>query len=177
MFWPANGMKDKNHTHQKMKGWVKKAGGLLDLSSRVSSSVTHVVCDEATWQERNGFRERVDQTMLNPKVKIVSVDWLLDSLTTGKKASTAPYLWSKLSPIQSKLMKLFQNSTAKHVAPKKQKALDDRFALEQQELEQELKVKAREEKQIREERQAIFKRGISKAHKSAFAGKQHHHAC
>ncbi|KAJ5126978.1 hypothetical protein N7448_007757 [Penicillium atrosanguineum] len=77
----------------KVSGWMKANGGKYHRS--FNSQVTHLIVSEEVYL-KNG--EEVDKAKRSGKVKIVSFDWLEDSLLSRSKRPKPeqPFLWSTL---------------------------------------------------------------------------------
>ncbi|KAJ5676952.1 uncharacterized protein N7477_002585 [Penicillium maclennaniae] len=77
----------------KVSGWMKANGGKYHRS--FNSQVTHLIVSEEVYL-RNG--EEIEKAKRSDKVKIVSFDWLEDSLLSRSKRPKPeqPFLWSTL---------------------------------------------------------------------------------
>ncbi|KAL8783499.1 MAG: hypothetical protein Q9195_009369 [Heterodermia aff. obscurata] len=77
-------------THEKMKQWTEHNGG--EFSREISNEVTHLVCSKEHYKNMAPF---VLQAKHIPSIKIVSYDWLEDSLMNHRPLREEPYLMKR----------------------------------------------------------------------------------
>ncbi|PGH23442.1 hypothetical protein AJ80_02552 [Polytolypa hystricis UAMH7299] len=80
----------KEYRQADLKDMVESNGGTF--SPKVTDSCTHLVC---TQKEVDGNGTKYKQATSIKDVKIVSLDWLVDSVTKKKRAKEAPYLYNQ----------------------------------------------------------------------------------
>lgn len=88
-----------NFTKDKVAGWLKAAGS--NLQPAFDDDTTHVVCEEKAWRNEVMAVQRAKEKNAekgNGKdgVKIVSPNWLDDTLREQRKFKEGAYLWEKL---------------------------------------------------------------------------------
>ncbi|KZF19658.1 hypothetical protein L228DRAFT_250720 [Xylona heveae TC161] len=78
-------------SNENIKRWIKNNGGTL--ASGITEDVTHVVCSEMHYKRKTGI---VQKAQVSKKIKIVSFDWLEDTLRRRSPRREGPYLWKNL---------------------------------------------------------------------------------
>ena len=197
----------KDWTAPKISQWINHSGGISNTS--ISHNTTHLVVRTEAWKAyvaatENG-KEPVGQAAIvqqgmklkedGKDIKIVSFDWLEDSLRNKTKKPETTFLWEKLEKADatprkkaakdveprghtSLLKEVFQKSTDEYVTKQEKAKLDKEIerreraakemekALKNQEREEEEKKKA--EKRLKNA--ASFKNGVKKARNEIFSG-------
>lgn len=89
--------------------WIKNQGGRFE--ARVSESTTHLIVSEKEWKSQSKPIPQVLQQngATDRKIKIVSFDWLHESLHHKTKRSEAPFRWEKIDPKSMKKTKHSMN--------------------------------------------------------------------
>ena len=181
----------REYPNAKVSGWISNLGG--DASTSVSTSTTHVVATEKAWKRKDLAVKNA--LRLNKQgeadIKIVSFDWLEDSVNNKTKKREGPYLWEKLDATivkqdaakarQEKAKKskkghvgmmaeVFEDSTKDYVDPKEAREID-------RQIEEEKRVQAamEEEKRLEKEAKRLkhaerFQKGAKKALNEIFSG-------
>ncbi|KAK4994628.1 hypothetical protein LTR66_005379 [Elasticomyces elasticus] len=99
-----------------LKRWITNAGG--EFNTRLTASTTHLICTQAVWQGQNAT---VQAALARKEIKVVSFDWLEDSLARKSKRSEKPYLWQNIDAAALKQRKTKEKAQAqaKKLAGKK----------------------------------------------------------
>ncbi|GAB7340157.1 hypothetical protein MBLNU457_6635t1 [Dothideomycetes sp. NU457] len=101
------------YTPEAFKRWIEARKGVHSTS--LTEETTHVVVAADYWERQGGL---VVQALKRNDVKIVSLDWLVNSLRDGRKHGMAQYEWSKLDKKPLKKSKHKPASTKKRKASK-----------------------------------------------------------
>ena len=80
-----------NRRPDQLRGWITQAGG--EYKTTLVSSTTHLVVSEANWKKQGNA---VQEALARKEVKVVTYDWLEDSLLSGRKKSEGQYQWDKI---------------------------------------------------------------------------------
>lgn len=100
---------DFGDTTEKIRKWVKYHGGRVEKD--ITPEVTHLVASVKAW--KNGHKI-VKQAQKRRSIKIVTLDWLEDSLLSHSASpkKVEPYLWSTIHAAtqQKTLDKMFSRA-------------------------------------------------------------------
>ncbi len=106
----------ETRTHDKMKQWIEANGGTF--APKISVEVTHLVCSKEHFKKSvtigmvvTGSQEihahdcalAVQQARKLKDLKIVSFDWLEDSLMKGSPKQEGPYLMNRQVKVAAKV--------------------------------------------------------------------------
>ena len=163
--------------------WISNAGGKME--NKLSKETTHLVVDGKTRKKDPSILQKaIEMKNKGYDIKIVSYDWLEDSLNNKSKKQAGPYLWSKLdkanvtetatAPKEARghvgmLTEVFKDSTDKYVTEAERKKLDkeiEHAKRVKKQMEHEEKEAARKKK----EEAALFRQGANKARNEIFSG-------
>ena len=185
----------REYGYGKVSGWINNLGG--SASASVNKDTTHVVATEKAWKRKDAAVAQAIK--LNEQgeadIKIVSFDWLEDSVNNKTKKREGPYLWTKLDGTVAKhdaararaekakkpkghvgmMAEVFQQSTEQYVDPRQAKEVErqikrDQKAREAQEEDERQEKKAKKE-QERKKAADAFGRGAKKAKNEIFTGR------
>ena len=160
--------------------------------SKVSDSTTHVVASEKAW----GRKDNAVATALKLNeeqdcdIKIVSFDWLEDSVNNKTRKREGPYLWEKLDASAAKrsaakkradgaeekrghvgmMAKVFQESTDAFVSERELKRVEKQIQAEKRVREEMEAEDKRERDEERKKTAELFGRGAKKARHEMFTG-------
>lgn len=177
-----------NGSWDDMKRWITNAGGRL--TRIIESDTTHLVVDEKLWKAQADIVGKALATKYAQlPIKIVSADWLSQSLFQQTKKKEGAYLWEKLDKA---------SLPSKKKAKQAQKEIKERrppggilgAALKQhtdetlgkirtakqsndekdREAEEKRSERERKRKLSREDAKAIFQLGTKKARNEIFSG-------
>lgn len=105
----------ETRTHDKMRQWIEANGGTF--APKISAEVTHLVCSKEHYKKSvtmgtyaYWFRKLITHTCALPvqqaraikSLKVVTFDWLEDSLMKGSRKWEKPYLLSRQVKIDAK---------------------------------------------------------------------------
>jgi hypothetical protein len=86
----------KGWTKEKLAGWIKSAGGVLQTRFD-EQSTTHLVVEEQAWENKvRHVQLALEANENGSKVYIVTPEWLEVCLTDQKKCSERTYMWGTL---------------------------------------------------------------------------------
>lgn len=179
-----------DYPYSKVSGWIDNLGG--SASTSVSTSTTHVVATEKAWKRKDRAVKEALKLIEDDEadIRIVSFDWLEDSVNNRTKKREGPYLWQKLDATVVKhdaakareqkakkskghvgmMAEAFQDGTEKWVDPKEARQVERQIAEEQRVRatmeEEEKREKEAERKELAED----FKRKAKKAKNEIFTG-------
>lgn len=181
----------REYGYDKVSGWIHNLGG--SATRTVTKATTHIVATEKAWKRKDAAVATAQQ--LNEQggveIKIVSFDWLEDSVNNKTKKREGPYLWTKLDGTVAKqeaararqekakkakshvgmMAEVLQEGTEQYVDPRQEKATRKQIEREERarkQLEEEGKAEKREE-EIKKKAEA-FKHGAKKARNDIFTG-------
>jgi hypothetical protein len=190
----------REYPYAKVSGWIANLGG--SASTNADKTTTHVVATEKAWKRKDQAvaiaLKLIEQGEAD--IKIVSFDWLEDSVNNKTKKREGPYLWTKLDGTVAKqdaarareekakkakgnvgmMTEVFQESTEKYVDPRQAKEVEkqikqDRKAREAL-AEEERREKEERKEEERRKKAETFGRGAKKARNDIFTGKSVHAA-
>ena len=174
-------------------GWISGHGG--SSQSQIDNRTTHVMASEKAWRRKDPLVAKALELNRDEgrDIKIVSFDWLEDSVNNKTKKKEGPYLWEKLDaslqkrdaaqkradkanePKEQKshvgmLKEVFDESTEKFVSDKERKRVDRQI---EEEVRARKAIEEEEKKERAEERKKkaeVFGRGAKKARNEIFTG-------
>ena len=179
------------HPAARVRDWVANLGGVC--GPQITPATTHLVVPPEDW--RNSTQLVLDAQVLienRRSIKIVSTEWLEDSLLNSTKKKEGPYILKRChkssnaglnqSSIYSGprshsglLAEVFHESTDKYADPGEIKKLEKKIEEERRirrELEEEEKREKEAEKTRKRQQQAeLFAKGSKKARNEIFSGK------
>ena len=185
----------REYPYAKVSGWITNLGG--NPSTSVNEKTTHVVASEKAWKRQDASVTKALKLIQEDEVdiKIVSYDWLEDSVNNKSKKREGPYLWQKLDGLSAKkdaarkreqkakeprkghvgmMADVFQESTEKFVDPKEARKVEQQIEEERRvkkHLEEEEKKEKKEEE--RRKKAALFGHGAKRARNDLFTGECH----
>ena len=182
----------REYPYAKVSGWISNLGG--NASTSVNKATTHLVATEKAWKRQDANVQKALRLIKEEDIdiKIVSFDWLEDSVYNKSKKREGPYLWQKLDASSAKkdaakkreeranqprrdhvgmMAEVFQESTEGFVDPKEarkvQKEIEEERRVKKHMDEEEKKEKKEEE---RRKKAALFGHGAKKARNDIFTG-------
>ena len=182
----------REYPYGKVSNWISNLGGSASMS--VNSNTTHVVATEKAWKRKDAAVANALKLIEQGEadIKIVSFDWLEDSVNNKTRKREGPYLWTKLDSTVAKqdaarareekakkakghagmMAEVLQASTEQYVDPRQAKALQKQIEREKRAKEQE-EAEEREAKKEEEPKKKAeaFGRGAKKARNDLFTGK------
>ncbi|KAF2838230.1 hypothetical protein M501DRAFT_1017252 [Patellaria atrata CBS 101060] len=97
-------------SHDNMRRWIDAHGG--KTTSTINNSTTHLICSKDHWKHQVAV---VKSARNFSSIKIVSYDWLEDSLRGQTHKREAPYLWTKLEKTDKSLREARDNRERKEM--------------------------------------------------------------
>lgn len=189
---PNEALKKQGWSRDQLKNWVAQMGGTLQ--AKLDEETTHIVCDRAEWDAKGvTIQAALNATADDQDIKIVSADWLIETLTTKKKAREGKFRWEKilgtLKPggssngvddgggVKNATKQVFEEYTEQFVDPREKKQLEleaAEIAAARKRVENEEKRKKEreraEEARKRKETAALVRRGAKKSRSEIFGG-------
>ena len=178
-----------DYTSRQIKQWITGAGGQMETT--LSSNTTHVVVDYKTWKKKPELLEKAIKAVdIGMDIKIVSYDWLGESLSIYSKKHPGRYLWSRLDrPSESNATKkdgdakghvgmmaeALQESTDKYVSEREKKRVEKQIEHAKR-VREEMEEEQKREKQVKQGKADLargFSAGAKKARNEIFSGKLH----
>jgi hypothetical protein len=181
----------REYGYSKLNGWISNLGG--NTSTSVTTSTTHLVATEKAWRRKDAAVKNA--LRLNKEgeadIKIVSFDWLEDSVNNKTKKREGPYLWEIFDATLTKrdaakaceqktkrrkdhvgmMAEVFEESTKDYVDPKEAREFERHIEKEkrvQAAMKDEKKRLEKEQKRLKHAER--FKRGVKKARNEIFSG-------
>ena len=184
----------KDWTPSILYKWISNAGGHLE--SKITDQTTHLVVHDKAWKN---MAEMVKKGLqLNKEegrdIKIVSYDWLEDSICNKTRKKEGPYRWEKLDRARLEredrkgkgkavegpkghvglMAEVFQESTEMFVDEKDRRRME-RLAEEQRRVRREMEAEEKREreearKEERRKQAKLFGKGAKKARNEIFSG-------
>ncbi|OCL09245.1 hypothetical protein AOQ84DRAFT_388320 [Glonium stellatum] len=101
-----------SHSYGDMKRWVENNGGTWATS--VTARTTHLICSKEHWKKKAPL---VKAAQRDPDIKIVTFDWLEDSLLKSTHKREKPYMWKTIEKArlkEKKEIRAKERKQAKH---------------------------------------------------------------
>jgi hypothetical protein len=184
--------KHPEHPLEDIRRWVVRAEG--KLSNKINEDTTHLVVDEKNWKEQSRtVRAALNLRAQGCDIKIITFEWLEDSLRTATRKKEGQYLWergTKPKPTAGKkaakntsnrksgeprthaglIVEVFQEYTDPFIDRREVEEVERRIA-EEKRIREQIEKEERKVDDEKAKQAMLFSKAARKARNEIFSGK------